>query len=885
MPASLFALAVVVVLTCTAAAQTTTLSAQSSNNTAACSAAGSPSYCQAGFNGLADSTSGTYDAVPGNISNVDIHNLLYAGNTTLIYSYLMPWFCMQSGSTATGTGTLCQNHLQVGYNSNDASTVDGQIGDMARRGFNGTVVDWYGPTLGFYDSVTQKVASNLEGRCGAYAAQACPLLFALMEDQGSFQWSGGPNGTGCPQNGGGVDQTSCIQAKLESDMDYANSNYFGKKSYLRVNNTPGSATYMQPSSSGKPVVLFFICEECWTNPTPNWKSIWDNLRTYTNHYSSNAPAMFFIFRNSPAFTHADTDGGFAWVNWDTTTGPDPYGLNYLASFYSTATSAVQNNPHLLTFGGGWKGFDESNAPWLSGTPRIMGQQCGHTWMQTIAAVNQYYSSTSALPFFGVATWNDYEEGTEVETGIDNCLTLSASMSGTILNWTPSFSSASGAEDTVHHYVLYESTDGQNLTQLDTFARGTHSADLSKYTLPAGQLTFYVQAVGESSMLNHLSNAVTWAQTTTGTISGTVKNSSGTAISGATVSYSGGSTTTASDGTYTLANMTAGSVSVTTSATGYNSSTATVSVTAGTTTTQNFTLFAKTAPSAVSVTPSSGTGTTQTFQFAFSDVNGYAYLTTLQTLINSSLAYTGSCATYFDVGTSSIWLIQDSGTGWTGPKVLGTAGTLSNSQCTLDVGASSASGSGNNFTLNLALTFGASFVGAKNVYLQAADAGNLNSGWQQKGTWTPAAASNTPPAVVSVTPSSGTGTTQTLQFAFSDANGYTYLATLQTLINSSLAYTGSCATYFDVGSSSIWLIQDSGTGWTGPKVLGTAGTLSNSQCTLDVGASSAAGSGNNFTLNLALTFGGSFVGTKNVYVQAIDAGGMNSGWQQKGTWTP
>ncbi len=80
--------------------------------------------------------------------------------------------------------------------------------------------------------------------------------------------------------------------------------------------------------------------------------------------------------------------------------------------------------------------------------------------------------------------------------------------------------------------------------------------------------------------------------TTGTLTGTVTNSSGgAAISGATVSISGGgSTTTAANGTYTINNVTPGSnLSVTASKSGFTSSTATVTVTAGNTTTRNFSL--------------------------------------------------------------------------------------------------------------------------------------------------------------------------------------------------------------------------------------------------------------------------------------------------------
>jgi phosphatidylinositol-3-phosphatase len=77
---------------------------------------------------------------------------------------------------------------------------------------------------------------------------------------------------------------------------------------------------------------------------------------------------------------------------------------------------------------------------------------------------------------------------------------------------------------------------------------------------------------------------------TGTISGHVTNSStGAALAGATLSYSGGSTTTDSSGNYTLSNVATGTVSVTASVSGFTSQTGSVTVTSGDTSTLNFSL--------------------------------------------------------------------------------------------------------------------------------------------------------------------------------------------------------------------------------------------------------------------------------------------------------
>src|SRR5579862_8691712 len=122
-----------------------------------------------------------------------------------------------------------------------------------------------------------------------------------------------------------------------------------------------------------------------------------------------------------------------------------------------------------------------------------------------------------------------------------------------------------------------------------------------YTLTVVPGTYSVTAAATGYQSSTQSSITVTANSTTttnfslvsgsGTISGTVTSSTGTAISGATVSYSGGATTatTNASGAYTLS-VAPGTYSVTAAATGYQSSTTSgVTVTAGTTTTVNFSL--------------------------------------------------------------------------------------------------------------------------------------------------------------------------------------------------------------------------------------------------------------------------------------------------------
>src|SRR5262249_47930086 len=149
--------------------------------------------------------------------------------------------------------------------------------------------------------------------------------------------------------------------------------------------------------------------------------------------------------------------------------------------------------------------------------------------------------------------------------------------------------------------------------------------------------------------------------------------------------------------------------------------------------------------------------------------GYATISMVRMLINNVLAGAGSCYLIYYPGSHLVYLADDTGNSFPAPVLLGQSGTLENSQCSVNAATSSSSGSGNNLTVNLSLNFQAAFTGLKNIYMDAYD--GSSAGWQQKGSWTPA---NTLMGPVSVTPSSGTGSTQTFSFVFSDPKGYAAL---------------------------------------------------------------------------------------------------------------
>jgi Glycosyl hydrolase family 71 len=336
-------------------------------------------------------------------------------------------------------------HVNVGYNSTDRAQVQRQITDMISRGIDGVVVDWYGPNNSI-DQATQVVMHEAEKHPG--------FSFSIMIDAGAI---GSNLCSGC------TPQQTLVQL-----LEYVEQNYFGSPAYLTV--------------QGQPVVTEF-------NIDRSYAIDWNAARA-----ALLATSPQFLFQDAEGFSHALSGGSYSWVMPEA----GDYGLSYLASFYDTGVTF----PNEKTMGAVYKGFNDQLAAWGSG--RVMDQQCGQTWLQTFSQVNTLYSTSRQLPFLQLVTWNDYEEGTEIESGIDSCFGLQLSVTGHTLQW-----SIGGSESTVDHYTVYSSSDGQSLTRLTDIQVGVHSVDLCSLPVAAGNQKLLVQAVGKPSLANRMPGPVSY----------------------------------------------------------------------------------------------------------------------------------------------------------------------------------------------------------------------------------------------------------------------------------------------------------------------------------------------------------------------------------------
>jgi uncharacterized membrane protein len=292
------------------------------------------------------------------------------------------------------------------------------------------------------------------------------------------------------------------------------------------------------------------------------------------------------------------------------------------------------------------------------------------------------------------------------------------------------------------------------------------------------------------------------------------------------------------------------------------------------------------PVAASVTPSSGAGITQRFDFVATDPGGVGSIAGLSMLFNTSGTRVNGCNLLYYAPANQLLLASDDGTSWSTGQPMGT-GSLENSQCSVDLSATTVTPTSHtSLMVSPTITFKSGFTAGVRIFLNVADfAGMSSGGWKQLGWWVVGTGTEMPPTADSVTPSSGTGMSQQFSFQASSSLGAANLNGLSMLFNTTVTRVNGCNLVYYAPANQLQLASDDGTSWT-TGTVGDSGTLSNSQCSVDLFNTTVIPSGNSLTVEPTITFTSSFLRPVHVYLNVADVPGMSSGgWKQLGTWTP
>ncbi len=278
------------------------------------------------------------------------------GGPELLAVY-QPWF-----------GT--REHIDVGYSSQDRVVVQRQIEEARNLGISGFLVNWYGPRKEYmdrsYDLVQQLAAQD-------------NFQVAIQYDEA-------------------VDSPGHTTDAVIVDLQYAYDRYIGpqaqasRQAYLRYD--------------GRPVIFIF---------PKNNETDWNRVRQVTQSWPD--PPLLLMKDINQRYADA-FDGFYAWINpgnagWQSN-GAN-WGEQYLQDFYARMNSRY---PDKIAVGAAWPGFNDRKASWSRN--RYMDARCGRTFEDSLRVFRRYYNDQHPLPFLLIETWNDYEEGSAIERGVNTC---------------------------------------------------------------------------------------------------------------------------------------------------------------------------------------------------------------------------------------------------------------------------------------------------------------------------------------------------------------------------------------------------------------------------------------------------------------------------------
>ena len=272
---------------------------------------------------------------------------------------------------------------------------------------------------------------------------------------------------------------------------------------------------------------------------------------------------------------------------------------------------------------------------------------------------------------------------------------------------------------------------------------------------------------------------------------------------------------------------------------------------------------------------------------YTDPDGYENIQSTNCLISASISTTGCLYAQYSGSYNKIYLYNDAGTSWvnTSGDTPGTSTTVENSYCAINLANTTVTKSGTTITINWAVSFKTPFIGTKNLYMNMTDRGSLTTGWIDKGDI--AVGTNSSPTIGALTPSSGnvyTNQETTLTQTFSDADGYGNIRNGRILIISSWSYTNVCYPYYNNLTNSIYLRDDANTTWLGGYTPGSSNIIENSQAIINCQNTVVTRSGNDITVQWAITFKDAYTGSKSIYAYVVDSGSASAGWSKKGTVT-
>jgi hypothetical protein len=342
------------------------------------------------------------------------------------------------------------SHINIGLTNDSATYVAAMITDMKNRGFNGVVIDWYGDTDST-DGVAQKIKSYLSSQ------PSNTFTYIIMLDGGV------KGGTG----------TNNLQAQIQ----YCQSQYFSDPNYEH-----------EPVATGLPILMFFGVRSAIG------ETAMADLK------ASTGGQMVWVEEGTGYLSESWEDECFEWTDCFTSgvNTSDPFNLAAVTSDYPTIKAS--NKKAFGAMCGRFNGTLTKSVSWSLG--KYLPCSNGLCEVERAASINSAIPNNMTRMQW--PTWSDWEEGTQVESGIENDFALSGqATTSAVLSWTIT----AGDERTISHYEIYASTNGVNAAFLGSVPTGVYQTNLSQAGLAPGSYQLYIDAVGKPCIRDHISPPV------------------------------------------------------------------------------------------------------------------------------------------------------------------------------------------------------------------------------------------------------------------------------------------------------------------------------------------------------------------------------------------
>jgi hypothetical protein len=371
------------------------------------------------------------------------------------------------------------SHINIGLTNNTTAYVAAMITDMKNRGFNGVVIDWYGETDGT-DGVTQKIKAYLAGIPGN------TFTYIVMVDGGLKGGLGTNN--------------------LQANIQYCQTQYFNDPNYEH-----------EPVSTGQPILMFFGVRSAIGETT---------MAAVKAYMGGN---MVWVEEGTGYLGESWEDECFEWTDCFTSgvNASDPFNLSAVTSDFTTIKNSGKK-----AFGamcGHFDGTLTKTVSWSLG--KYLPSSNGLCLVERAASINSAIPSNMTRMQW--PTWSDWEEGTEVEAGLENDFALTAQVNSNLLSWTI----ISGYEQTIDHYEIYASTNGVSAAFLGSVPAGIHTTNLTQVGLSPGSYQIYVDAVAKPCIRDHMSPPISYVSSTNPVVVSDLQPLSQKAWQGDTVSFS------------------------------------------------------------------------------------------------------------------------------------------------------------------------------------------------------------------------------------------------------------------------------------------------------------------------------------------------------------